>query len=302
MYGSVKGKTGKLRTPEYTYYDPYYYLPAFEDLGYNSARSFGGVLFSFGRQSLFFDRLFITTGATLGFVPGGLNVNIGDSYYGMQDSYTADVGYRMFGYFMINFNLGIGFLAFNVNVWKKNPFLRNFVGAVFNFSLNSFCLRLLVTANSFFMPSIDTLSQSRLVKKKLRFKRFHLHLNQNKKLMNKENSTLSQKLKQYAALVAPALAISGVVNAQSVYTDVNPDVVLNPSGSGDTYALDLNNDGTTDYVMIALQFSNGLVDGIIPTPYSTGNLNAIAGSVLTFGTTSCCIHMHLRKMIILMQT
>jgi len=110
MYGKITGKSGDIVSPSQRP-DGYQYVN-FEDLGFKKSQGFFGILFSFGRQSLFFDRLFINTGGSVGFVPGGLQFNIGDSYYGTEDNYVEAVHYRMLGYFLLNFNIGIGVLAF----------------------------------------------------------------------------------------------------------------------------------------------------------------------------------------------
>lgn len=110
MYGRVSGKTGDLFAPPQPA-NEYHYVKNFEDLRFEKSQSVFGILFSFGRQSLFFDRLFINTGGTVGFVPGGLQFNIGNSYYGTEVNYIEAVHYRMVGYFLLNFNLGIGMLA-----------------------------------------------------------------------------------------------------------------------------------------------------------------------------------------------
>lgn len=65
----------------------------------------------------------------------------------------------------------------------------------------------------------------------------------------KKTSTLQQKLKSYSA-VAGAVAASAAAtdaNAQNiVYTDVSPDATVNATTP--SYDLDLNNDGTVDFV------------------------------------------------------
>lgn len=109
MYGRVTGKTGDLSAE-----DPpsgYDMVSDFSSLGFEKSQGVFGILFSFGRQSLFFDRLFVNTGGSVGFVPGGLSSD-GDSYYGTEEHYIANVHYRMMGYFLLNFNIGIGVLAF----------------------------------------------------------------------------------------------------------------------------------------------------------------------------------------------
>jgi hypothetical protein len=47
------------------------------------------------------------------------------------------------------------------------------------------------------------------------------------------------------AFIVTAMMFSASANAQIVYTDVNPDVTINTNGG--VYALDLNNDGITDF-------------------------------------------------------
>lgn len=58
------------------------------------------------------------------------------------------------------------------------------------------------------------------------------------------SNKLSKKLAQYGAL---SLAVTGMVdvNGQIIYTDVNPDV----GGQNVDYQLDLNNDGTIDFII-----------------------------------------------------
>jgi hypothetical protein len=111
MYGRVSGKTGDL-TASNQAPEGYNYVKKFEDLGFEKSQSLFGILFSFGRQSLLFDRLFINTGGSVGFVPGGMYFSVGNSYYGTEANYIEAVHYRMMGYFLLNFNLGIGVLAF----------------------------------------------------------------------------------------------------------------------------------------------------------------------------------------------
>src|SRR5437868_3874474 len=98
--------------------------------------------------------------------------------------------------------------------------------------------------------------------------------------MKKENSTLKKKLKQYSALAGSMLA-AGVAHGQIVYTDVDPDVTLN-TGDGNNYALDMNNDGTQDYNFVTASAASFKIAGIVPYPYTTGNLNAIAGNTAVF--------------------
>src|SRR5262245_30117494 len=54
------------------------------------------------------------------------------------------------------------------------------------------------------------------------------------------------KLKCYSALVSSIVAANYSAEAQIIYTDVNPDVVILPNNN---YLLDMNNDGIMDYKM-----------------------------------------------------
>ncbi len=56
-----------------------------------------------------------------------------------------------------------------------------------------------------------------------------------------------QLLKEFCAFIVIAVMFSVSANAQIVYTDVNPDETINTNGG--VYALDLNNDGLTDYTI-----------------------------------------------------
>ena len=72
-----------------------------------------------------------------------------------------------------------------------------------------------------------------------------------------------QLLKKYYAFIIP-LAIgmmfsSAVTNAQVVYTDMNPDILLNCSGNNlcsEEYSLDLNDDGISDFILATNKLSN----------------------------------------------
>ena len=57
----------------------------------------------------------------------------------------------------------------------------------------------------------------------------------------KNNSTpsIENRLKKYSALAGSIVAATGAANAQIVYTDVNPDSVVDQVDS--VYMLDLNN-------------------------------------------------------------
>lgn len=106
----------------------------------------------------------------------------------------------------------------------------------------------------------------------------------------KKNSTLQQKLKSYSAVAAGAAAvtaISGDANAQVMYTDVSPDVTL--STNGDTYALDLDNNGVVDFTFA---FISGVYAGVYPYNYilaysgSLSSTNQLDTSAATGYTTA----------------
>lgn len=60
----------------------------------------------------------------------------------------------------------------------------------------------------------------------------------------KEQHSFSSRLKDYSLITSGILA-SVSVDAQIVYTDVNPDYY----GSSTNYAIDLNNDGITELIL-----------------------------------------------------
>lgn len=62
--------------------------------------------------------------------------------------------------------------------------------------------------------------------------------------MIKKKYPFAQKLLSYSALVSGMLAGSKEANSQILYTDISPDDVTTV---GDTYLLDLDNDGTADF-------------------------------------------------------
>jgi hypothetical protein len=108
--------------------------------------------------------------------------------------------------------------------------------------------------------------------------------------MRKDNSTLLKKLKQYSALAAPLMATAGLANAQVIYTDIDPDVTLLGSAQ-DQYAIDLNNDGQTDFKFIAASgtASGGTtykLAGVVMQPYTTGNLNGFIGKVASLANSN----------------
>ncbi len=62
--------------------------------------------------------------------------------------------------------------------------------------------------------------------------------------MKPEKTTPNKRLKSYSALAASLIAVGGAADAQIVYTNVTDYVGI---FNGDSYPLDLNNDGNTDF-------------------------------------------------------
>lgn len=97
----------------------------------------------------------------------------------------------------------------------------------------------------------------------------------------KNTSTLEKKLTKYTAAAGSVLAASAAVNAQVVYTDVDPDFMHN-GGTFNT-GVDLNNDATIDFVMASIDTtitnSNGTfnIKTTLVAPYGTVG-NEVAGS------------------------
>ena len=68
-----------------------------------------------------------------------------------------------------------------------------------------------------------------------------------------------QLLKKVYTFITTAMLFSASANAQIVYTDVNPDILLNCSGNNvcsDEYSLDLNDDGISDFILATNKLSN----------------------------------------------
>lgn len=106
IYGKVKASSGTT----YMGNNPgFIYLDHFEKLGYENTRSIYGFIFSFGRQTLFFDRLFVNSGGSVGFTTGLTKFN-GNSYGGRSHDFQDNVDARIGGYFLFNVDLGIGLL------------------------------------------------------------------------------------------------------------------------------------------------------------------------------------------------
>lgn len=77
--------------------------------------------------------------------------------------------------------------------------------------------------------------------------------------MKKKNSTRSKRLLNYS-LVAGAATVAGAANGQIVYTDIADATI----GVGNSYNLDLDNDGNADFI-ITTSARSGSMSGI---PYS----------------------------------
>ena len=68
-----------------------------------------------------------------------------------------------------------------------------------------------------------------------------------------------QLLKKVYTFITTAMLFSASANAQIVYTDVNPDILLNCSGNNvcsEEYSLDLNDDGISDFILATNKLSN----------------------------------------------
>jgi len=97
----------------------------------------------------------------------------------------------------------------------------------------------------------------------------------------KKTTTLDGKMMKYAAAAGTLFAAAGVADAQVIYTNVDPD--FNHPGGATTVGLDLNNDGTFDYLIASIDTtitnSNGTFDvkTTLVAPYGTAG-NEIAGS------------------------
>lgn len=72
-------------------------------------------------------------------------------------------------------------------------------------------------------------------------------MNQIHLTMKKENPTLLRKLTSYSAMAGSIIAVAGTANAQVIYTDINPDITVDQSGSG--YFIDFDLDGNNDFAI-----------------------------------------------------
>ena len=82
------------------------------------------------------------------------------------------------------------------------------------------------------------------------------------------------RLKSYSAIAASLMAVNQALDAQIIYTDINPDYTSN--NNNDVYDLDLNNDGTIDF-----KIHQGLGSNVNVVNASAMGNNAIGGSNLS---------------------
>jgi len=87
----------------------------------------------------------------------------------------------------------------------------------------------------------------------------------------KQNS-LETNLKKYSLLAGSITSAISTVNAQIVYTDVNPDTLLN--NHGETYTLDLDNNGVVEFNLQSLDTA------IVSSSYNLQtNLQIVGGAI-----------------------
>lgn len=98
----------------------------------------------------------------------------------------------------------------------------------------------------------------------------------------KKTITLESKIKKYASLACGVSAVTGA-SAQVVYSDINPDMVLTPSGTSQ-YAIDLDGGGTAD---IAFGMFQGSQTGTYPYGgYNIPYTLSYAGGAAIFGSSA----------------
>ncbi|NVO01831.1 MAG: T9SS type A sorting domain-containing protein [Bacteroidetes bacterium] len=93
----------------------------------------------------------------------------------------------------------------------------------------------------------------------------------------KKTTNFDSKIKAYSTM-ALCIAGAGVANAQIVYTDVNPDVVL--TANADSIIIDFNADLTNDYVIKRFDWSGNPANTAVIMPPALGN-----AAMGTMGTT-----------------
>lgn len=108
VYGKVSGKTVRILSDDNSGYSQ---VDDIREMVTRKPTVYGFIL-SFGRQNLFLDRLFINTGGSIGFFPGGVTyVEQGAGYVDFNKSFSVITEGHLLGYFLFNFNVGIGVLA-----------------------------------------------------------------------------------------------------------------------------------------------------------------------------------------------
>jgi len=93
---------------------------------------------------------------------------------------------------------------------------------------------------------------------------------------------LESKLKTYSAIAAGVVAATSVSNAQIVYTDVNPDVMLSDS----SYMIDLNQDAVGDFNVIHIAYSYGSTSFLNLIGLQALNNNEVLGDTIVSSTYS----------------
>jgi len=107
----------------------------------------------------------------------------------------------------------------------------------------------------------------------------------------KKKFTINPKLKTYSALAGSFLATGNMANASVVYHDVTPDVTKTQTTLGTTdYAIDMDNDGTTDFTLKVGKFSGSSSKGVSYAGTGVAILpsgtNGVAKKVKVSGSTS----------------
>src|ERR1043166_5658877 len=86
----------------------------------------------------------------------------------------------------------------------------------------------------------------------------------------KHKSTLAKKLAAYSGLASAILIAAKSSDAQIIYTDLNPDAT---TVLGDTYLLDLNNDGINDFRFNLIHVTNGSGNQVRVMGYTSDSIS-----------------------------
>ncbi|MES2591948.1 MAG: hypothetical protein V4608_08690 [Bacteroidota bacterium] len=103
-----------------------YKKDAFYSYGYGKSGTYGtgdysynnfAFTYTLGRQHILFDKIVIDMGTRVGFAVGGLvgQLDASNDYYGsstIEEDFKSQVAFRILRHQLINFHIGIGFLAF----------------------------------------------------------------------------------------------------------------------------------------------------------------------------------------------